>query len=228
MWEKRCLNCGIDILEFLERRARESQERAEAAAQARAQTQRRKWRLQTTRSSRRFIALGALAGLGVALFLASRPAALPPGAIGDSAGLSFVAPAGWSVDAAPAEGWRFTGVARLAAPGARIEVQSAPATLALGEHLTDIVLEEFNGRRPELGAPDTIRVDGVEGRRVAFRVAQAPGASPLAGEAVYVPGSGRNYLLRFYAEGANAARRHREWTELLASIRLNRPWWRGS
>ncbi|MBI5200365.1 MAG: hypothetical protein HY925_02160 [Elusimicrobia bacterium] len=225
MWEPKCLNCGIDILETLERKARESQEKAEALAEGRSAAQRRKWRKEAPRRPiRLYAALGAAAfSLVIAWLL--QPAPLPKGAVADPSGLVFIAPEGWSVETKLGEGWRFQGIARLTAPDARIEVESAPATLPLGEHLESLVLEEFNGRRPQVGTAGKMQAGGVEGKRVSFSVAANGSEPPTEGEAVFVPGSSRNYLLRFYASGPEAGRRRADWTALLDSIRLGGTRW---
>jgi hypothetical protein len=219
LWDKACLRCGIRFLEFYERRAWGAAAKPRRPAGARA-----------PRGARRILpgraGLWLAAGLVLAVCAAAarhRAAPLPPRAFFDSAAeLAFIPPPGWRLATDPGFGGRFRRVAELTSRGGRIVVEVCAAALPVAEHLDALILEEFNGRRPRLEAAAGVLVGGAEGRRLPFRADGGPGAPAVVGEAVFVPGVGRNYLIRFYSDAADFTRRKPDWSAFLASVRVRR------
>lgn len=234
IWEKDCLACGINFLEYLEERAaapkpepKEPSEPEAAEGPARpegpAGAGRRPAPRRRRTGARAVLAAAVSATVAIGIAAALREP-LPPGAFHDAeAELAFVPPPGWKVTTGLGSGWRFKSVARLSGDGGRIEIELAPKGIPVERHLEDLLREEFSGRRIEFRQASAIRIADADGRRLAFRAAGGALAAGIRGEAVFFPGAPHNYLLRFYSEAGSFARANAGWNCVLASARIVRP-----
>lgn len=246
----RCASCGLDFLEWFERRAwgpDSKHLRAEKAAAPRTKTR--------SRPAASWLLAGALAaGAGAAaclrgLWLVAGPGAgarLPAQAFVDQRhGFAFTPPSGWQLGLVERADGGMTQVARLSRQSETIDVLVGPADVSeeLGQERGYALMQRaFNGADLQVRSAQAFSLDGVAGQRLEASVARAYLPSPNAGRQltalgapapqyesaegrallIVAPLSGRSLLVKVFAEKEQFEREKPVLDSFLASFRVIR------